>query len=62
MEKYHLSLSLDVPLILIAQEVIFLRAKHIMGDFEGFFDPKIALRCAQDNLGNKKSLGPLEKP
>jgi hypothetical protein len=27
-----------------------------------FFDPKIALRCAQDNLGVKKVLAPSKNP
>jgi hypothetical protein len=27
-----------------------------------FLKPKVALRCAQDNFGGQKSIGPLEKP
>ncbi len=46
------NLTINVPLILIVREVIFLRAKHIIGDFEGcsdfrggqdLFDPHIVL-------------------
>ncbi len=32
------SLTIKVPLILKVREIIFSRAKHIMGHFEGFFE------------------------
>jgi hypothetical protein len=34
-----------------------LQAKHFMGHF----NPKIALRCAQDKSRGQKGLGPVEK-
>jgi hypothetical protein len=44
-------------------------ANYIMGYFSGyfegastFFDPKIAPRCARDNLGVKKVLAPSKYP
>jgi hypothetical protein len=31
-------ITINVPLILIVRDVIFMRAKHIISDFEGFFE------------------------
>jgi len=62
--------STNVRLILIDCDVIFcMQKKHynqlILGVFRGgldLFDPKIALRCAQDNLGVKKVLAHSKSP
>jgi hypothetical protein len=39
-----------------------MRAKHIIGDFEGFFDPQIILSAAKGNFGVKKVEAPAKKP
>jgi len=62
--------STNAPLILIVCDVTFcILAKHIIGNFSRFFEeastcwtPKIALRCAKDNLEVEKVLAPSKKP
>jgi hypothetical protein len=60
----------NAPLILKIREIIFfvlgkLHNGPFLGIFRGgldFFDPKIAPRCARDNLGVKKVLAPSKYP
>ena len=60
----------NAPLILKIRDIIFLVLGKLhngpfLGIFRGgldFFDPKIAPRCARDNLGVKKVLAPSKYP
>jgi hypothetical protein len=54
----------NAPLILKMRDIIFFAGKLHNGPFQGifrggqdFFDPEIAPRCAQDNLGSLRSPG-----
>jgi hypothetical protein len=61
----------NAPLILLVCDVILVCWQHIIGDLSRFFEGAstttflndfFAFRCAQNNLGLKKSLVPFEKP
>jgi hypothetical protein len=55
----------NAPLILIVCEVIFMRAKHINGYFEGastFLNDFFGLSLHSEQFWVQKSLGPLENP
>ncbi len=65
--------NINTPLIFenLGYYFFWFWANYIMGHFSGigifrggldFFDPKIAPRCARDNLGVKKVLAPSKYP